>query len=67
VIDVPNEHHDADDDEQECDDDRDAWNDAATIRLHFTQRQYCVSKSTDENADGELTRLVLEDALHDSR
>ena len=63
MINIPDQHHDADDDQHERDDNRDARNYALAFSLHLTERQHSVRESTDENANCELAWLVLQDAL----
>jgi hypothetical protein len=67
VVHVHDEHRDADEDEHECCHDRDPWNVARAIAVvgHLADREDRMHKSGDEEADRELARLVLEDALHD--
>ena len=59
VVHVEDEHHDADDDENERHDHRHAGHGGVIAKAHFTQRQDGVCECGDEDADGELARLVL--------
>src|SRR4030095_14892282 len=66
MVDIPDEHHDADENQHERDDDGDAGHHTLPFGLHLTQRQHCVRESADKNSNRELTGLVLQDALNDS-
>ena len=65
MMNIPDQHHDADDDQHERDDHRDARNYALAIGLHLAERQHGVRESTNKNANCELAWLVLQDSLDD--
>jgi hypothetical protein len=60
VIHIQDQHHDADDDQNEGDQDRHAWHELGTfLRAHLAQRQHRVRKCPDKDANRELAGLVL--------
>ena len=67
MIDVQDQHHDADDHQDEGDDDRHARDELGALGgAHLAQRQHRVRKCPDEDADRELAGLVLQNAGDDA-
>jgi hypothetical protein len=67
MVHIQDQHHDADDDQNEGDDDRHARHEFGPLSgAHLAQRQHRVRECPDEGADRELAGLVLQNGSHDA-
>ena len=67
MVHIQDQHHDADDDQNEGDDDRHAWHELVPFGgAHLAQRQHRVRERADEGTDRELAGLVLKDGGDDA-
>ena len=68
VVRIEDQHHDAEDDEREGDQDGDPGNELVALgSADLAQGEHRVREGADEDPDRELTRLVLQDLGDDPR